>query len=79
MTRIRVYGLDRFQFDAMYFEQDGACAICLEEEATDVDHNHVTGAVRALLCHNCNVAIGHLKEDVLRMARAVVYVEEHNG
>lgn len=79
LYRIRHYGLDRFQFNAMYFEQDGICAICLEEEATDVDHNHTTGEVRALLCHNCNVAIGHLKEDTLRMARAIVYIEEYNG
>jgi hypothetical protein len=52
-------------FDAMYFDQDGKCAIesCLRE-AKSVDHNHMTGVVRGLLCQGCNVAIGFLENEL---------------
>lgn len=78
-TRIKQYGIDQFQFDAMYFEQDGACAICHVSEATHVDHNHTTGEVRELLCHSCNAAIGLLQEDPQRLITAALYLMEYNG
>lgn len=77
--RIKKYGVDRVQFDAMYFEQDGECAICHVNEATHVDHNHETGEVRELLCHSCNAAIGLLQEDPQRLMSAALYLMEHNG
>ncbi len=39
-----------------------------------VDHDHETGEVRALLCHDCNVAIGLLKHDIKLLKRAVKYI-----
>ncbi len=40
-----------------------------------VDHDHTTGEVRGLLCHNCNRAIGLLREDPERLRRAIEYLE----
>lgn len=82
--RINKYNIDKFQFDAMYFEQDGTCAICHEAEATHVDHDHACCSdnqscgrcVRGLLCHSCNVAIGLLGDSVARLASAILYLEE---
>jgi len=45
-------------------KQNGKCLICIERPATDLDHNWATGAVRAYLCHGCNVLLGHRKENV---------------
>ena len=61
---VRRYGVDRHMFAAMYFEQDGQCAIgtCLRE-AKVVDHDHLTGAVRGLICQGCNAAIGFIETD----------------
>lgn len=78
-SRIERYGVDQIMFDAMYFEQDGECAICHANEATHVDHNHETGEVRELLCHGCNAAIGLLLEDPQRLVSATLYLMEHNG
>lgn len=62
-------------FEAMYFEQDGKCAIPVcRREAKVVDHDHVTGIVRGLLCQGCNVALGFL-EDVLWTTGAHEYLE----
>jgi hypothetical protein len=61
-TLVRRYGVDKSMYDAMYFEQNGKCAIpiCLRE-AKSVDHCHTTGAVRGLLCQGCNIAVGFLE------------------
>lgn len=63
----------------MLFVQNYTCAICHRElqeleHGLVVDHDHVTGKVRALLCGNCNTALGLLGDDVARIHRAAEYV-----
>lgn len=59
---VKRYGVDQHMWNAMYFEQDGKCAIesCFRE-ARSVDHNHRTGELRGLLCQGCNVAVGFIE------------------
>ena len=66
--------------------QGGLCAICGQPPKPDgvraagrlhVDHDHVTGAVRALLCNECNRALGYLRDDPNLMRAAAEYVELH--
>jgi hypothetical protein len=53
------YGISLEAYDAMLVRQAGKCAICgRADQMLVVDHNHVTGAVRSLLCHLCNAMIG---------------------
>lgn len=65
----RLYGLSIEQFQNMEKAQNGLCAICNNPEQNpqkkklSVDHCHTTGKVRGLLCHNCNVVLGLIKED----------------
>ena len=71
------------QYDAMYRDQNGVCAICarlnLSGRRLAVDHDHDTGKIRGLLCSRCNSAIGLAREslDVLKMT--VVYLEKHKS
>lgn len=64
-------------------ERDGDhCAVCKEEftekNTPRVDHDHTTGKVRGMLCRNCNVALGLLKDDKQRVRALLVYVEKHD-
>lgn len=61
--------------------QNGGCAICVAKQAGRpgarrliVDHDHVTGEIRGLLCHRCNAAIGLLNDDADLVAKAVTYL-----
>ena len=73
------YGITTDDYNQMFADQKGCCAICLEHQSTfkrklAVDHCHTTGKVRGLLCDNCNTAIGKLNDDLERIARAASYI-----
>lgn len=77
------YGISIEQYEKQLTAQGGVCAICGQPQqnsrrkALCVDHNAITGALRELLCDNCNKAIGCFKEDTERMQKAIVYLEKH--
>ena len=74
----RYYGVTKTQYLDMLQEQGGVCAICKNAdkyvERLAVDHNHVTGQVRGLLCRRCNQALGALEDDVELLASAIDYL-----
>lgn len=75
-----LYGLTLDQWDRMLLRQGGRCAIC--EIATPdlhVDHCHDSGKVRALLCPNCNRALGLFKDDPVVMRAAARYIVKHRA
>jgi hypothetical protein len=61
----------------MLARQHGACGICEIpfQRTPRIDHCHVTGLVRGLLCNNCNLAIGNLKDNPSFAYRAGAYLE----
>ena len=50
------------EYEAIREFQNGRCALCSEEEVETrelpVDHDHVNGLVRGLLCSLCNRQLG---------------------
>jgi hypothetical protein len=62
------YGITPEMYDQMWLLQGGVCAICKEPERVPgrslaVDHDHVTGQARKLLCSECNLMIGNSGEN----------------
>ena len=77
-----LFGITLDVYNSVLAAQDGVCAICkainLNGRRLSVDHDHRTGAVRGLLCHNCNSAVGHLKDNPLLIEAAAQYLREHD-
>jgi hypothetical protein len=87
----RTYGITLAEYDAMFQAQGGLCALCLRTERTlvgingstdvrrlHVDHDHVSGKIRALLCSACNSGLGHFEHDPWLLEQAAKYVTNHS-
>lgn len=62
------------EFKQMDSAHAGLCAICDRPSKKNlaVDHDHLTGQIRGLLCLSCNVRLGHL-DDVDWLEKAMSY------
>lgn len=69
------YGITEADYDAMLEAQGGLCAVCEEQPAVHVDHDHLFGNVRGLTCFNCNGGLGQFKDRVDIMRKAIDYLE----
>jgi len=73
----------------MHKQQKGLCAICNNPETfvhsktkeparLAVDHCHLTGKTRKLLCKNCNTGLGSFKDNQDLLLTAMQYLKDHN-
>lgn len=72
----RRYKIGQVDFDILLALQGRQCAICGAANPEHVDHDHVTGDVRGILCFNCNGGLGQFKDDVTTMQKAITYLKE---
>lgn len=83
-------GVDAARYQEMLREQGGVCAICRQPERHKdglsgkpkdlaVDHDHKTGAVRALLCSACNTALGLFSDSETLLGEAISYLKRHSA
>lgn len=81
------HGLTSERYDQMFTDQRGLCAMCGQVETRKgpadsrvsllcVDHDHISGRVRGLLCFQCNTAIGLLDDDIERLKEAITYLSQ---
>lgn len=67
------FRLSNEDYIELLHKQNHACVICGEVKKLSVDHDHVTGSVRGLLCARCNLALG-LIEDGAFAEKAMKYL-----
>lgn len=76
----RMYGIALDDYNRMFTEQGGLCAICRGECKTGrrlaVDHCHTTGKVRGLLCGRCNQGIGAFLDKTALLDAAIKYLSK---
>jgi hypothetical protein len=73
----RTFGITQADYEALLERQGGGCAICSKPPgkiALHVDHDHMTGEVRGLLCVGCNNALGQFHDDPALLDRAIGYL-----
>lgn len=85
------YRIRASEYSDLLNSQGGVCAICerINENgralAVDHDHSCCPGSrscgkcIRGLLCHRCNVSLGNMDDDPVRLRAAAVYLEERNA
>ena len=86
--RLKKYGLTAEEFEAFWIVFRGKCGICKNDlklpiqsrgqplDVVAVDHDHVTGQVRGLLCNACNKGLGLFKDNPEIMKNAIRWVSK---
>lgn len=80
----RLYGITPEQYDDMLAAQNGCCAICDRHETEfpvrlAVDHDHISGEIRGLLCRYCNHRVVGRHRDSALLRKVADYVERKTG
>lgn len=79
--QLKKYGITLGDFERLLAAQGGTCALCggppLGRFGMNyhVDHDHMTGVVRGLLCSRCNGGLGALGDTVESLQRAISYLQ----
>lgn len=77
------YGIEWSEYEQRQRHQKYRCLICRRKFDGDgrydrlhIDHDHKTGKVRGLLCHNCNTGLGVFRDKKISLENAIRYLEE---
>jgi hypothetical protein len=78
------YGISKDDYYNILGSQGGGCAVCKSKAQVgsnkdvylDVDHDHVTGRVRGLLCRRCNTSIGKFEDSTELLVCAAKYLDK---
>ena len=78
---LKKYGILPEDYDQMYIEQEGKCAVCGTHQSSMkkklvVDHCHKTGKVRGLLCNHCNSLLGFSRDNIATLNGAISYLKK---
>lgn len=76
------FGITIYEYDQILKTQDYKCAICLSDKSWGtgrfhVDHNHITGEIRGLLCQRCNTGLGLLYDSEDILLKAITYLRKN--
>lgn len=77
----RRYGISSKEYENLLTQQNYKCIICDIDKCKSgrnfaVDHDHVTGKIRGLLCSACNTGLGQFKDSPELLQKAIKYLEK---
>jgi len=80
-ARLKKYKLTLDQYESILESQGGRCAICniVFTQTPHIDHDHLTGKVRGILCRNCNHALGLIGDSPMLALGLAKYLIEHEA
>ena len=78
----KYYNLTIEDYQNKLTNQLSGCSICGNTimemgKSLNVDHDHKTGKVRELLCHNCNIGLGNFKDNPELLLKSFLYLIKH--
>jgi hypothetical protein len=83
VSYLKRFNLNLDDYQEMFLSQDGKCAICHSPETMvlngkvkrlAIDHCHITGMVRGLLCSRCNSGLGYFNDNWVLLDNALEYL-----
>ena len=80
----RVYNITLKEYNEMFVNQSGCCAICGRhqselKQALGVDHSHKTRKIRGLLCRACNISLGGFRDNTEILYKAINYLKKQES
>jgi Recombination endonuclease VII len=79
----REFGLTPEQYDIILAQQGGHCKFCdripTGYKNLPVEHNHVTGEIRGILCQWHNITVTHLESERARLDEFITYLDTSVG
>jgi len=79
--RFKKYGITGDEFRFILNNQNNQCLICVKQDTKNlsVDHNHQTGKIRGIICNDCNVVLGRVRDSIKTLKSMIKYLEKYNG
>ena len=71
------YQITRAQYDQLFAIPK--CATYGDTKHLVIDHNHLTGKIRGILCNTCNLTIGRVKEEIRILENMITYLEKEGS
>jgi len=78
LRRLKKYGLTENDFEIQLHRQNYSCYGCLrkiDKKSARIDHCHVTGRFRGLLCDQCNWVLGYVRDNPIVLRRLMAYLD----
>ena len=82
----RIFKISRELARELYHKTLGVCESCGDAYNSEkhtkrfcIDHDHETGDIRGILCGDCNVSLGKLRDDENRILGLYNYLRNYNG
>jgi hypothetical protein len=68
------FGISYDECAQLFITSKGCCSTCSSAGPLVIDHDHSTGKVRGILCKQCNIALGGVRDDPRVLQALIEYL-----
>lgn len=73
-----IYNATIEDYEYIVNRSGGLCEICKKETKLYIDHDHITGKLRGMICNSCNLGLGKLGDSVKALELALEYLKRNS-
>jgi len=81
--RKRVYGLTTEAYEKLFEDCNYTCTLCNKVKGSitklNIDHDHITGKIRGILCNSCNMGLGYFGDTEESIIKLLNYLQPEYG
>lgn len=81
MCKALIFGVKDIEVFFIYYDFAVDCELCgadmtIGDKNKCIDHCHLTGEFRGLICRNCNLGLGYFRDRKELLFKAIGYLEK---